>query len=156
MLYERFLKALSAGGHTSQTALFPVQVRIGADNMQTLKEHAELLRTCGFDIEALGPDTIVVNGVPDGYSCDAGKIEAMVSDVLLILADGVSSLPGVMEATMAERFAKLGAAEGDVMRSDYDAGKLMEALFACENAEYTPSGKKIISRIGADQMEKLF
>lgn len=156
VLYERFLKALSAGGHTSQTALFPVQVRIGADNMQTLKEHAELLRTCGFDIEALGPDTIVVNGVPDGYSCDAGKIEAMVSDVLLILADGVSSLPGVMEATMAERFAKLGAAEGDVMRSDYDAGKLMEALFACENAEYTPSGKKIISRIGADQMEKLF
>ena len=156
VLYERFLKALSAGGHTSQTALFPVQVRIGADNMQTLKEHAELLRTCGFDIEALGPDTIVVNGVPDGYSCDAGKIEAMVSDVLLILADGVSSLPGVMEATMAERFAKLGAAEGDVMRSDYDAGKLMEALFACENAEYTPSGKKIISRIGADQIEKLF
>lgn len=156
VLYERFLKALAAGGHSSQTALFPVQVRIGADNMQTLKEHADLLKTCGFDIEALGPDTIVVNGVPDGYSCDAGKVEAMVSDVLLILADGVSSLPGVMEATMAERFAKLGAAEGDVMRSDYDAAKLMEALFACENAEYTPSGKKIISRLGADQMEKLF
>ena len=156
VLYERFLKALSAGGHTSQTALFPVQVRIGADNMQTLKEHADLLSTCGFDIESLGPDTIVVNGVPDGYSCDAGKIEAMVSDVLLILADGVSSLPGVMEATMAERFAKLGAAEGDVMRSDYDAAKLMEALFACENAEYTPSGKKIITRLGPDQLEKLF
>ena len=156
VLYERFIKALSAGGHTSQTALFPVQVRIGADNMQTLKEHADLLSTCGFDIESLGPDTIVVNGVPDGYSCDAGKIEAMVSDVLLILADGVSSLPGVMEATMAERFAKLGAAEGDVMRSDYDAAKLMEALFACENAEYTPSGKKIITRLGPDQLEKLF
>ena len=156
VLYERFLKALSAGGHTSQTALFPVQVRIGADNMQTLKEHADLLSTCGFDIESLGPDTIVVNGVPDGYSCDAGKIEAMVSDVLLILSDGVSSLPGVMEATMAERFAKLGAAEGDVMRSDYDAAKLMEALFACENAEYTPSGKKIITRLGPDQLEKLF
>ena len=156
VLYERFLKALSAGGHSSQTALFPVQVRIGADNMQTLKEHADLLGTCGFDIESLGPDTIVVNGVPDGYSCDAGKIEAMVSDILLILSDGVSSLPGVMEATMAERFAKLGAAEGDVMRSDYDAAKLMEALFACENAEYTPSGKKIITRLGPDQLEKLF
>ena len=156
VLYERFVKALSAGGHSTQTALFPVQVRIGADNMQTLLENAELLKTCGFDIESLGPDTIVVNGVPDGYSCDAGKIEAMVSDVLLILADGVSSLPGVMEATMAERFAKLGAAEGDIMRSDYDAAKLMESLFACENAEYTPSGKKIISRLGPDQLEKLF
>lgn len=156
ILYERFLKALAAGGHASQTALFPVQVRIGADNMLTLKEHSGLLKTCGFDIESLGPDTIVVNGVPDGYSCDAGKIEAMVSDVLLILADGVSSLPGVMESTMAERFAKLGAAEADIMRSDFEAGKLLEALFACENAEYTPSGKKIISRLGADQLEKLF
>ena len=156
VLYERFVKALSAGGHASQTALFPVQVRVGADNMQVLLEHAELLKTCGFDIDSLGPDTVVVNGVPDGYSCDAAKVEAMVSDILLILSDGVSSLPGVMEAAMAERFAKLGAAEGDLLRSDYEAGKLLEALFACENAEFTPSGKKIIARMDEDQLEKLF
>ena len=156
ILYERFLKAFAAGGHASQTALFPVQVRIGADNMLSLKEHSDLLKSCGFDIEPLGTDTIVVNGVPDGYSCDAVKIESMISDVLLILADGVSSLPGVMESTMAERFAKLGAAEGDPVRSDYEAGKLLEALFSCENAEYTPSGRKIIARLDDDQIEKLF
>lgn len=156
ILYERFLKALAAGGHASQTALFPVQVRIGADNMPTIREHAELLKSCGFDIEPLGNDTVVVNGVPDGYSCDAGKVEAMISDILLILADGVSSLPGVMESTMAERFAKLGAAEGDLLRSDYEAGKLLEALFSCQNAEFTPSGRRIIARLEGEGLEKLF
>ena len=80
----------------------------------------------------------------------------MVSDIILILSEGVSSLPGVMEAAMAERFARLGAAEGDLLRSDYEAASLAESLFACENAEYTSSGKKIITVLDENQLEKLF
>ncbi len=156
VLYERLLKTLSGSEHPTQTALFPVQVRVGADNMQVLEENEELLKKCGFDLASLGPDTIVVNGVPDGYSCDSAKIEAMISDVLLILSEGVSSLPGVMESSMAEKFARLGAADGDLLRTDYEASALLEALFACENAEYTASGKKIIAVLGPDQLEKLF
>lgn len=156
ILYERLLRALAAGGHASQTALFPVQVRVGADNLLILKDNSDLLRSCGFDIEPLGTDTIVVNGVPDGYSCDPGKVEAMASDIILILSEGVSSLPGVMESAVAERFAKLGASEGDPVRSDYEASRLLEDLFACDNAEYTPSGRKIISRLDAGQLEKMF
>ena len=156
VLYERLLKSLSGSEHPSQTALFPVQVRVGADNMQVLEENEELLKKCGFDLSSLGPDTIVVNGVPDGYSCDSAKVEAMISDVLLILSEGVSSLPGVMESSMAEKFARLGAADGDLLRTDYEAAALLEALFACENAEYTTSGKKIITVLGPDQLEKLF
>ena len=156
VLYEKFLKALSSGGHVTQAALFPVQVRVGMDNMQVITDNSALLKGCGFDIEPLGTDTIVVNGVPEGYSCDPQKVEAMVSDIILILSEGVSSLPGVMEAAMAERFARLGAAEGDLLRSDFEAASLAESLFACENAEYTSSGKKIITVLDENQLEKLF
>lgn len=156
ILYEKFLKVLSAGGHVSQSALFPVQLRVGAVNVPLLQDNLPLLEKCGFDISILGVDTIVVSGVPDGYSCDPGMVEAMVSDLILILSDGTSSLPGVMESSLAEKFARLGAAEADPVGSQWDAAKLLEALFACENAEFTPSGKKIISEMSVDQMEKLF
>ena len=156
ILYEKFLKVLSAGGHVSQSALFPVQLRVGAVNVPLLQDNLPLLEKCGFDISILGVDTIVVSGVPDGYSCDPGMVEAMVSDLILILSDGTSSLPGVMESSLAEKFARLGAAEADPVGSQWDAAKLLDALFACENAEFTPSGKKIISEMSVEQMEKLF
>ena len=157
ILYEKFLKALSAGGHVSQSALFPVQLRIGAAHVPLLQDNMPLLERCGFDISILGSDTIVVNGVPDGYSCDPGRVEAMVSDLILILSDGLSSsLPGVMESAVAEKLARLGAAEGDPVGSQYEAAKLMEALFACENAEFTPSGRRIINELTVEQIEKMF
>ena len=156
ILYEKFLKVLSAGGHVSQSALFPVKLRIGAEHVPVLQDNLPLLEKCGFDISILGADTIVVSGVPDGYSCDPGMVEAMVSDLILILSDGTSSLPGVMESSLAEKFARLGAAESEPVGSMHDAAKLIEALFACENAEFTPSGKRIITDMSIEQMEKLF
>ena len=61
-----------------------------------------------------------------------------------------------MESSLAEKFARLGAAESEPVGSMHDAAKLIEALFACENAEFTPSGKRIITDMSIEQMEKLF
>lgn len=156
VFYERFLKAFSSGGHVSQTALFPVQLRIGAASVPLLQDNMETLEKCGFDLSFPGPDSVVVGGVPDGYSCDPSRVEAMVSDLILILSEGTSSLPGVMESALAEKFARLGAAEGDPVGSQAEAAALLEALFSSGNAEYTPSGKRIVAAITRDTLEKLF
>ena len=52
-----------------------------------------------------------VAGVPEGYSAEKGRVERMVSDLILILASGVKgALKETMTASMAEKFAFLGAA----------------------------------------------
>jgi DNA mismatch repair protein MutL len=66
ILYEKFLRALSKGEHVSQSSLFPEQVRVGVENRLLFDEHADLLKSLGFDIVPFGTDTVVVNGVPDG------------------------------------------------------------------------------------------
>ena len=76
----------------SQSSLFPEQVRVGVENRLLFDEHADLLKSLGFDIVPFGTDTVVVNGVPDGFSCEGGKAEAMVSDLLFILSEGCSSI----------------------------------------------------------------
>lgn len=156
ILYERFLRAITANGHVTQTALFPVQIMVGVDNRLVFDEHRELLESLGFDISAFGNDTIVVNGVPEGFSCDSAKVEALMADVLIALGEDHSSLPGMMESAMAEKFARMGAVSGGMLSSSVEAQSLIDALFSCENPELTASGNKIMNIIPLADIDKKF
>ena len=156
ILYDRFLNALSKNGHLTQTALFPVTVQIGVENMCLVSEHSQMLADLGFDIAPFGTDTIVVNGVPEGYSAEAGKVQTMIGDLLLILAEDHSALPEMMTANMASRFARLGAFSGDPVTNPMEAQRLIEQLFACENAEYTSTGRRIMSLIPIEEIDRKF
>lgn len=156
VLYERFLKALSGGEHVCQSALFPVQVEVGADNRLVFDEHADLLKSLGFDITPFGNDTIVVNGMPEGFQVDRNSVEAAMADVLIVLTDNHTALPGMMESSMAEKFAKMGASEGKPVESPVEARSLMDALFACSNSEYTSNGRKIMTVMSLEDIDKMF
>lgn len=156
ILYDRFLDALSKNTHVTQTALFPVTVQVGVENMCLFQEHADLLSALGFDIAPFGTDTIVVNGVPEGYSAEAGKVQTMIGDLLLILSEDSNALPEMMIANMAARFAKLGSLSGDSVTNPVEAQRLIDDLFACENAEYTNTGRRIVAIINAEEIDKRF
>lgn len=156
ILYDRALAALTKNEHVTQANMFPVRVEVGAANRAVFDDKAELLARLGFDISPFGTDTIVVNGVPEGYSCEAGKIQTMVSDLLLILSDDSSSLPGVMEAAMAEKIALLGASSCDPLASPMEARHLLDTLLSSSNPELTGNGKRIMAIMTSAQVEKLF
>jgi DNA mismatch repair protein MutL len=97
-----------------------------------------------------------VNGVPEGYSAEPGKVEAMVGDLLLILAEDHNALEEMMTANMASGFAKLGALNADTVTNPAEAQRLIDQLFACSNAEYTSTGRKIISMIPIEDIDRKF
>ena len=156
IMYDRFLNAMSRNEHVTQTALFPVSVQVGVENMCLFEEHSQLLSALGFDIAPFGTDTIVVNGVPEGYSAEAGKIQTMIGDLLLILAEDHSALEEMMAANMAAKFARLGSLSGDSVTNPEEAQRLIDNLFACGNSEYTGNGRRIITIIQMDEIEKKF
>ncbi len=156
IMYDRFLNAMSRNEHVTQTALFPVSVQVGVENMCLFEEHSQLLSALGFDIAPFGTDTIVVNGVPEGYSAEAGKIQTMIGDLLLILAEDHNALEEMMAANMAAKFARLGSLSGDSVTNPEEAQRLIDNLFACGNSEYTGNGRRIITIIQMDEIEKKF
>ena len=156
ILYDRFLNAMSRNEHVTQTALFPVTVQIGVENMCLISEHAELLASLGFDIAPFGVDTIVVNGVPEGYSAEAGKVQTMIGDLMLVLAEDHGALEEMMIANMASRLARLGSLSCDPITNPMEAQRLIEQLFACENAEYTSTGRRVMSLIPTEEIDKKF
>lgn len=156
IMYERFLKALSGGEHVTQQALFPVQVPVGVENRLIFDEHSTLLRSLGFDIAPFGNDTIVVNGMPEGFQVDQNSVEEAMAEVLIALSDNHTALPGMMESAMAEKFAKMAASEGKPIETVSAAKSLMDSLFACSNSEYTSNGRKIMTIMTIDDIEKRF
>ena len=156
IMYERFLKALSGGEHVTQQALFPVQVPVGVENRLIFDEHSSLLRSLGFDIAPFGNDTIVVNGMPEGFQVDQNSVEEAMAEVLIALSDNHTALPGMMESAMAEKFAKMAASEGKPIETVSAAKSLMDSLFACSNSEYTSNGRKIMTIMTIDDIEKRF
>ena len=156
LLYGRFLKALTADAHVTQTALFPVQVTVGAEGRLLFDDNAAMLSSLGFDIVPFGTDTVVVNGVPEGFSAEAGKAEEMVRSILSILADDHTALPGLLEQATAEKFAALGASTAPRITSPLEAQRLVDALLQGDNPEFTTSGKRIIALVPIDEIEKRF
>lgn len=156
ILFERFLQAYSRNGHVTQTALFPVSVQVGVENVLLFQEHAEMLSSLGFDIRAFGNDTVVVNGVPEGYSAEPGKMQALVTDLISVLSDDRSLLPETMASSMAERFARIGAAGMDRLTSVVEAQRLIDSLFSCANAEYTSSGHRTMVILPVEDIDKKF
>ena len=156
ILYDRFLEALTSGAAISQQALFPVQVAVGVEGCLQIQEHAPMLQQLGFDIAPFGQDSVVVNGVPDGFDPTPGKVETLVGDLLLILKDDPASLPGVMEQASAQKFALLGASGGEKLTSPLEAQRLVDALLQRPNPEFTAAGRRIIAIVPADELEKRF
>jgi len=156
ILFDRFLKVLSEEAHVTQAALFPVQVNVGVQGRLLFDTHQDLLKRLGFDIEAFGTDTVVVNGVPEGYSTEAGKVHTMVGDLILVLNDDHNALPEMMEQSLAQKFAVLGASGGDKVSSPVEAQRLLDALLSSSNPEFTSSGRRIISILPLDELDKRF
>ena len=156
ILYERFIVAFQAEAPVTQAVLFPVRVPLGVERRLLFDEHAELLARLGFDIAPFGDDAIVVNGVPQGYSAEEGKIREMVTDLEIALSDAPSTLPQTVLGSLAEKFAMLGAAHADEPASPEQAQALLDALLKTENPERTSSGRRIIAVLPLDELDKYF
>ena len=156
ILYERFLEAFKKEEPATQAVLFPVRVQVGVDRRLLFDEHAKMLAGLGFDIAPFGEDAIVINGVPQGYSAEEGKIRQMVADLEMVLTDVPTALPQTVVGSLAEKFAILGASHGDAVTSPATARQLLEALLATENPERTSGGKKTLVVFPQEELDKKF
>jgi len=156
ILYERFLEALSREEPAAQSSLFPEPVQVGVENRLLFEENMTMLQSLGFDIRPFGNDTIVVNAVPEGYGAQHDGIVTMVDNILDVLKSNQSSLAETMTATLADKFAKVGAATDEPMSSPAQAQRLIDTLFGCANAEYTNSGRRTMTIIPIEDIEKKF
>jgi DNA mismatch repair protein MutL len=80
----------------------------------------------------------------------------MINDLLLVLAEDHNALEEMMTASLAAGLSRVGSCNGDEITNPQEAQRLIDSLFACANAEYTNSGRRIISILPIDELDKRF
>jgi DNA mismatch repair protein MutL len=160
VLYAQLLDAWSAPGEAggrAQLLLVPAVVECDASQMQRFAEHADLLRTCGFDLEELGPGLLRCAAVPGGSR--SGDVARLLIDAL----EALDPTGGEDDAGASERRHRLAATVachaavrfGDPLGPAEQQG-LLDQLAATPGGTTCPHGRPALLTLDRSALRRAF
>ena len=150
--YERYLEKIAEQQPVRQQSLFPVTVKLSAEDCLTLLEQPDLLARLGFDIQDFGGNTVVVNGLPEGYPASEEQVRTCIDQLIAALRDDTSLED--QRHLLAARMAESAAASGAGSLHAEEAQLLVDQLFACREPNLTPDGRRCMTIITFEDLEK--
>lgn len=154
VLYERFLQDMANGSTASQRLLFPLTVHLSAAEADAFDLAAPAFASLGFDVEAFGGHTLLVQAVPMPHPrFDA---ERCLRDTLAALAGDRSP----SDAARHERLASTVACKAAVKAGDALSPAEMRALYIDLARTTLPAndvhGRATIVRLSWDELDRRF
>ncbi len=152
--YERNLHALANNVGKTQKQLFPQTIELNPIDLEVVTSMKDQFGLLGYDLESLGQQTISINGVPSNLG-EADPIELLESLIKEYQETEQSGDVGSFDRLA--RSAAMAEAKGfrRVLKEE-EIESVVDQLFACEQAYFTPSGAPTIVTIPFDELEKKF
>ncbi len=151
--YERLMSQWEDGKTPSQRVLFPLTYEVMPQDEPLLLALLPDMGRIGFDINHLGKNTFVVQGIPSGMT--AGE-EKNILDQLLKHSKNESSKAFEANAhTTITKVAKQLAITTADMGLPENQQALIDELFACSQPEYSPSSKKVFGVMPKEELDGL-
>lgn len=152
ILYEKLIHSLANNVAVAQQTLFPETIQLDPHDYNLVCEIIEDLNSIGFDISNFGNNTVVVNGCPAEIKNPdpRGLIEQVIEE---FRSTGNDVKKSIKEA-IARSLAKVAGCTYIHKLSASEMRELIDRLFACENPNYSPSGRKIITITGLEEIDK--
>ena len=152
IFYERYLEKIAEEQPVRQQTLFPVTVRLSAEDYLAVLEQPDLTARLGFDIQDFGGNTVVVNALPEGYPSEEEHVRSCIDSLAAALKDD-SSLEDQHHLLAAKMAASAAACTPAAFRTS-EAQLLVDQLFACREPKLTPDGRKCMTIITFEDLEK--
>ncbi len=152
ILYEKLIHSLANNFSIAQQTLFPETIELDAHDYSLLNEIMDDITAIGFDISNFGNGTIAVNGCPSDIKNPEPK--ALIESILGEYRNTKDDIKKNNKEKVARCLAKSSGIGYGVVLTPEEMQVLIDQLFGCENPNYSPSGKKIISIIELDEIEK--
>jgi DNA mismatch repair protein MutL len=154
ILYERFLDILKSDSVTSQQQLFPQTIELDAGDCILMKSILDDLTALGFDIREFGNNTFVINGTPG--MLDVASPQLIVEKLLEEYKNSPVDAHTKARDQIAQSLARASAIDYGTDLEKEEADHLIDKLFACETPNYSPDGKKVLTIIPLEDIDKLF
>ena len=153
VLFEKFLEQ-RAESPATQSLLESVPVEFPPASADLLEEHLDLLRELGFEIEAFGPNTFLVRGLPALVSGTepAAAVRAVVED----LEVDEAPLEKDLEEKIIARVCKKAAVKAGQVLDPEEQQALLRDLEACRSPRTCPHGRPTMIHLSVDLLERKF
>jgi DNA mismatch repair protein MutL len=154
ILYEKFLDVLKSDSVASQQQLFPQTIELNPADSALLKNILEDLLSLGFDIREFGKDTFIINGTPGVL--DVSSPELIVERLLEEYKNSPVNARSKAKEQIAISLAKASALDYGTDLKQEEIDHLIDNLFACSTPNFSPDGKKVLTIIQTEDIEKSF
>jgi DNA mismatch repair protein MutL len=151
ILFEKYQKSFLDKRRQTQQSLYPLVIELSAQEHNLVVENIEEINQGGFDIQDFGNNTIVVNGCPADIPNPNPK---ELIDRLIYELQNNPLQTGNNSDYMAIVLSKASAIPYGKPLSNDEMRDLIDKLFACENYNYSPDGKPVLSIIQMEELEK--
>ncbi len=152
ILFEKYLRNMALNKSVTQKCLYPEKADLNHEDYILLCDLMEDLQSIGFDISELGGNTISINGLPE-YATDM-PVKELIEQLIDEYKQTENSIKGTLKERLAASLAITSAIKGGKSLSQFEMQNIVDELFACENPNYSPTGKKVLSIINIGDVEK--
>ena len=151
--YEYYLNQLSQRQSRTQQLLFPEVVQLTAAESVLLSQIMPQLVAVGFDLSDLGGGSYAVAGVPAGLEGinPVSVVKGIVEDAL----EQKTTVAEHLNSTLALSLARQAAIPRGQVLSNEEMEHIVNQLFSCDNVNYTPDGKPILSILPHGDIEQM-
>ena len=154
ILHARFIDQIRLTQGAMQQLLFPEVLSLNPEDMVLLEQIADDLRTIGFDIEQLSPDSYSIQGVP-AQLINQSPIP-ILQHILSQVRERGADTPTEWREQIARTMAESAAIPYGKTLTETEMRDMMQRLIALPQYRRTPEGKIILSLLSDDEISKRF
>ena len=130
--------------------LFPVHIALNPADLALIQAHIQDLQALGFVIESFGKDSLVITGCPTEAASQDPKhlLEALIEQFKW----NQEKLALPSQENLARSLAKRACMQRGKSLQKEEIDMLVDQLFACQNPNYTPDGRKTFIMLSLEDM----
>ena len=154
ILYHRFLDQMTHAQGASQQLLFPEVISLSADEMVLIGQIAEELRTIGFELEQLSPDSYSIQGVPAQIAAQSPV--PVLQQILSRVRERGADTHAEWREQIALSLAQSAAIPVGKSLNEKEMRELVSSLMQIPTHRITPDGKTVLALLTNEEIEKKF
>ena len=152
ILFDKYLENIVQKKGTSQRVLFPEMIELTASEAAILPSISEDMESLGFEMSNLGSNTYAIQGVPS--EIENPDVVKLIKSMLENITETGLDVKSEIQEKLALSFAQSVAINYGKLLSVEEITDIVNRLFGCTTPNYTPDGKKIISVIDDEELDK--
>lgn len=152
ILFDKYLESIVQKKGISQRVLFPEMIELSASEAAIIPSIKEDLESLGFEISNLGNNTYAIQGVPS--EIENPDVARLIKTMLANIIETGLDVKSEIQEKLALSFARSVAINYGKPLSVEEITDIVNRLFACPTPNYTPDGKKILTVLDDEDMDR--